>query len=346
MPVHRVFARGTGTPVRTDVWFPVFVSLVLMACAHDTAPKAVVTPNAASSASDPDTSPPPGTIQTARERDIDAGEVRLHVRIAGDEHAPRTLLVVHGGPGASYEYITGLDALAGPQRRVVYVDERGVAPSTKPPSGDYRLEAHVADLEAVRAALGADRVDLLGHSWGTVPAGAFAARHPERVQTLTLMAPLALTSEVQKRSFEKLSAHEDSLVPLGLASAHPPEPVGDDCTARDRARLRRYFANARDPQIGTHGAHCYVEARTKSFEAIDGLDLTPTFAQVRGPVLLIVGAEDPFGREPLEQVRSALSSANVTVLTLLRCGHFPPLEVHAEFIEKFGDWLASPPNGR
>jgi pimeloyl-ACP methyl ester carboxylesterase len=288
---------------------------------------------------DPD-GPPPGTTRQARERDVDAGEVRLHVRIVGSDTAGATLLVANGGP-CSYEYITGLDALAGPGRRVVYYDMRGVAPSTKPASGDYRLDALVADFEAVRAAVGAPQVDALGHSWGTVVAAAYAARHPDRIRSLVLANPMALTSDAQKRSFEKLGAYEDSLVPLGLATDHPPETSGDDCTARDKARIRRYFANPRSPYAGQHGSRCYVEARKKSFEGIDGVDLTPMFARIRGPVLVLPGDGDPFGQEPFEQVVRALTAALVTRTTIARCGHLSSLEAHDNVTSKLREWLAA-----
>jgi pimeloyl-ACP methyl ester carboxylesterase len=289
-----------------------------------------------SRAGDPDLDPPPGAAANARERDVEAGEVRLHIRVAGADRAGTTLLVANGGP-ESYEYIRGLDALGGPDLRVVYYDLRGVGPSTKPASGDYGLDAHVADVEAIRAALGTDRLDLLGHSFGSSVVAAFAAKHPDRVVT-----PLALTSDVQLRAFEKLGAYEESLVPLGLATDHPPEIAGDDCTARDRARERRYFADPRSPVVGMHGSRCYVEARKRSFDALEQADLTAIVASLRGPVLAVSCDRDPFGQEPYEQFVRALNGAKTTARTLSGCGHDPFLEAHPQIIALLRGWLASP----
>jgi pimeloyl-ACP methyl ester carboxylesterase len=52
--------------------------------------------------------------------------------------------------------------------------------------GLYTTEDTVADLEAVRAALGVPRITLLGVSYGTKVALAYARRHPERVERLVL----------------------------------------------------------------------------------------------------------------------------------------------------------------
>ncbi|HEY7269171.1 MAG TPA: alpha/beta hydrolase [Dehalococcoidia bacterium] len=61
------------------------------------------------------------------------------------------------------------------------LSQRGVA--------DFRLEAQLADLEAVAAANNADRFALMAHFTGGFAAMAFAARHPERVSHLILFRP-------------------------------------------------------------------------------------------------------------------------------------------------------------
>ncbi|MGH9282720.1 MAG: alpha/beta fold hydrolase, partial [Acidimicrobiales bacterium] len=49
----------------------------------------------------------------------------------------------------------------------------------------YRLEHLVADVLAVADQLGGHRIDLVGHDWGGAVAWLVAARHPQRVRTLT-----------------------------------------------------------------------------------------------------------------------------------------------------------------
>src|SRR5690606_35224286 len=58
----------------------------------------------------------------------------------------------------------------------------------------YTTAGAVADLEAVRAALGYEAIDLLGVSYGTRLAMAYAASHPDRVRALVLdgVAPFSL----------------------------------------------------------------------------------------------------------------------------------------------------------
>ena len=76
---------------------------------------------------------------------------------------PRVLLL-HGGPGLSFEYLDGLaDEIGGGYALAAY-QQRGLAPSTR--SGPFDLETAVADAVAVLDALGWDRAWVVGHSWG------------------------------------------------------------------------------------------------------------------------------------------------------------------------------------
>jgi len=75
---------------------------------------------------------------------------------------------------------------------VVSYDQRGAGRSTAPDDLDYSLDAHVADLEALRSALGAGSVQLVGQSWGGAIASAYAATHPDRVSALVLVGAVPL----------------------------------------------------------------------------------------------------------------------------------------------------------
>src|SRR5918997_953281 len=55
-----------------------------------------------------------------------------------------------------------------------------------PRRGFYRTSDSVEDIEAVRSALGVEKLTLVGVSYGTFLAQAYAAAHPDRVQRLLL----------------------------------------------------------------------------------------------------------------------------------------------------------------
>ena len=80
---------------------------------------------------------------------------------AGD--GPQVLLL-HGGPGLSYEYLDGLAGELGAGFLVAAFQQRGLAPSTL--DGPFDLDTAVADVLAVLDGLQWDRAWVVGHSWG------------------------------------------------------------------------------------------------------------------------------------------------------------------------------------
>ena len=111
---------------------------------------------------------------------------RIGYRVLGDGPP---LVCLPGGPGRASEYFGDLGGLSR-SRRLIMPDTRGTgnsADASDPLS--YRCDRLVADVEALRAHLGLDRVDLLGHSAAADLATLYAAAHPERVARLILLTP-------------------------------------------------------------------------------------------------------------------------------------------------------------
>jgi pimeloyl-ACP methyl ester carboxylesterase len=59
--------------------------------------------------------------------------------------------------------------------------------SSLAPTQSCTLRDQIDDLEALRVQLAAERIDLLGHSWGGCLAMAYAARYPQRIQHLLIV---------------------------------------------------------------------------------------------------------------------------------------------------------------
>ena len=75
-----------------------------------------------------------------------------------------------------------------PSFRVITYDPRGAGRSDRPPAG-YRREDHVADAVGVLDAAGVARASLVGGSAGANTAALLAARLPDQVERLVLIAP-------------------------------------------------------------------------------------------------------------------------------------------------------------
>jgi proline iminopeptidase len=78
------------------------------------------------------------------------------------------LLTLHGGPGAGHNYLLPLAALAD-DRPVIFYDQLGCGKADSPADEKiYTIQRSVDEVDAVRKALGLDRIVLFGHSWGSM----------------------------------------------------------------------------------------------------------------------------------------------------------------------------------
>jgi proline-specific peptidase len=117
-------------------------------------------------------------------------------RINGARHVVEgklPLLVIHGGPGFSHHYLLALTALAD-DRPVIFYDQLDSGNSQR--RGDpanWTVERFVSEVDEVRAALGLDRLIVLGSSWGGTVAAEYAITRPAGLVGLVLASPLIST---------------------------------------------------------------------------------------------------------------------------------------------------------
>jgi proline iminopeptidase len=99
------------------------------------------------------------------------------------------LLVLHGGPGFTCEYLEPLAEL-GDERAVVMFDQLGCGRSDRP--GEKTLwtaDRFVEEVACVRRALGLDRIHLLGQSWGSMLAVDAVLAGATGISSLVLASP-------------------------------------------------------------------------------------------------------------------------------------------------------------
>lgn len=112
--------------------------------------------------------------------------VRLWYQVAGQERGT-PVVFLHGGPGQGSQTFA---RFAGPplerSHRIVYLDQRGSGRSEKHWAKQYSLDVLVDDIEQLRRLWGVERIDVIGHSFGTIVALEYAARYPRHVSHLVL----------------------------------------------------------------------------------------------------------------------------------------------------------------
>ena len=120
------------------------------------------------------------------------------------------LLILHGGPGASHDYLLPHLVPLARRNRLVFIDERGGGKSPKLENpAEYTVENMVEDAEAVRKALRLGKINLLGHSFGGVLAQAYAFKYQKNLSHLVLCSTFHST----KRFNEVFKAIKAKMAP-------------------------------------------------------------------------------------------------------------------------------------
>ena len=256
-------------------------------------------------------------------------------RLAYDEvgTGPR-LLCLPGGPGRASAYLEDLGGLSA-SRTLVRLDARATGRSEVPADpASLRFDRLADDVEALRAHLGEERIDLLGHSAGTVVAQAYAAAHPERLRSLVLLTPtdrLQRGPDGQRADVPALRAQRSD-EPWYADAAAADEALLDAPASQSQALWRavRPFLYGRwDERTQAHAASADQQMSKRaelgfaaSGDEVDVPALLAALAAVTVPVL-VVGAErdGATGVDAVHHVARCFPHAETVVLP--RAGHFP-----------------------
>lgn len=106
-------------------------------------------------------------------------------------HERPTAFLVHGGPGTDHIGFKARFARLAQRLQLVYFDQRGHGRSARHDRGKYTLDESVEDMEALRRYLGLGPIVSIGGSYGGRVAMAHAARYPDAVSHLILIATAA-----------------------------------------------------------------------------------------------------------------------------------------------------------
>jgi proline iminopeptidase len=253
-------------------------------------------------------------------------------RLAYDEagSGPR-LLCLPGGPGRASAYLEDLAGLTS-ERTVVRLDARATGHSEVPTDpSSLRFDRLAEDVEALRLHLGEDRVDLLGHSAGTVVAQAYAAAHADRLRSLVLVTP---TSRLQggdrsdAATIMAARAGEPWYSDAAEAAAALPDAPPSQQQALMRA-FRPFYYGRWDERTQVHAATADRQMSRRAelgfaagADEIDVPALLAALGRLEAPVL-VVGAEHDAatGVVAVQLVADCFPRAETVVLP--QAGHFP-----------------------
>jgi len=210
---------------------------------------------------------------------IPVGDLVLDA-LAGGPVDGAAVVLLHGFPQTSRSWRRVWPALVESGLRVVVPDLRGYSPDARPQGVEhYRLPLLVGDVLAVLDHVGAHRAHVVGHDWGAAIAWQLAARHAERVRTMTAVSvphPLAFAEALRSDPDQRTRSQymkdwrspdaEQALLDGGLETVFGGIPVED---------AAHYLAALRQPGALTAALSYYRAASRADVEGL-GAVTAPT----------------------------------------------------------------------
>jgi pimeloyl-ACP methyl ester carboxylesterase len=269
----------------------------------------------------------PGTISLIVERLPETSQA------AGGAPSSSAVLALAGGPGQAADPLAGFIAKAiapalGSRDLLIY-DQRGTGDSDPlnchaspafakldtigrfvaqcarqlgPARGDFTTQESVQDIEAIRQAMGYERLVLYGTSYGTKVALEYAERYPQRVEALLLDSVVAPEGPEPfgLPSIQALRPVLSELCSQGACSHITANPIGD--LARLAARLRRHSLSG-SVYDGTGHRHSATLGETDLLNILLAGDLNPALR-----ALLPAAVQSALHRDPDPLLRLKLLS--------------------------------------
>ena len=251
------------------------------------------------------------------------------------------IILLNGGPGASYLQLEEVAIKLGERFRVVLPEQRGTGKSMPQPydTSTINLRTALEDLSRLMHHLKLSRAHFMGHSWGGMLAMAFASRFPSRVKSLVLLdpGPFNLDPKVfdiyNSNQAARLSPDDRKRKDSALKKMQSPGASQQDSATYfkwelipvlyDRSKvdslIMKINRGGLNPQMGS-----------LMFQSLykEKYDLSKALSKFKKPVHVLSGSQDPAGFIGYE-LKLLLPTTKLHWIN--ESGHFPMYEQPEQF---------------
>jgi proline iminopeptidase len=222
----------------------------------------------------------------------------------------RSLLGLHGGPGASSHYLDRLSEVVGGDLKLVLYDQLGGGDSDRPEDPSlWQIPRFIREVETVRKALDLGVVTLYGQSWGGMLALAYTLEYPGNVNALVLSNTYAsgkhylldisehrmalgadLHALMLRREFEDdptAPDYQDAVLELNSRHLRRSSPYDPARSRREFEEVAAEYLTDLGPAYALWGPH---EFRGTGPQA--HFDISDRLREIRVPALILCGWYD------------------------------------------------------
>ncbi len=270
------------------------------------------------------------------------GGGKTYYRIIGEnEPGKLPLLVFHGGPGGSHNYLRSLDDIAKNGHKVIYYDQIGCGLSPAPSDPKrWTPELFVEEAFALCEHLNLKEYHLLGQSWGGMLAIYFSSKKPEGLKSLILASSpvsIPMWNKESERLLDEMPEGPKKILKEGEAS-------GIRDTTEYQNALNEFYAKhifrqkeMPDYVIDSFSqmGEVYHTMQGDSELCLTGTlkdeDLTPLLKDIDVPTLITAGEYDQCTEQVVKSALDGIKDSHSFILK--GCGHLAHVEERTLFNE-------------
>lgn len=266
--------------------------------------------------------------------------VSIHYQEAGDESAP-PIILIHGFISSNLIWSHVLQPLAQAGFRAIAPDLPGYGYSEKPADAQYTIEEQARAVIGLMDRLGIDQAVIAGASYGGAIASIMALDYPQRVKKLILVG--AVTNDDAKRKLllriSCLPLIGDVTTPLFLGSRWILRKRMEDMYRRMGRPINEKMVASRHHLLATSNTH---RAMIRTARRWSANRIERQASLIRQPTLLVWGDDDD--HIPIENaLRMRDTLPNARLIVFRNCGHLPPAEQPAKFVELVAEFCKYEP---
>jgi len=261
---------------------------------------------------------------------FDSDRVRIYYEIAGQG---RPLLCIPGWT-LNHRLWDPVRPLLEPRFTLVRPDVRGTGKSSGGRDIEYSRVAEAEDLERLLDHLGFASAHLLGHSKGARTAMVFAMLNPERTRSVTCIGSAEPHPGGGQPTFRSIARAWAGRAREKAVQDGPEAALEMLGSAKLLGKMRASASRVRLLRLAMEG---YAADDLLSEVPARSIDTAKGARNIRGPVMFLVGEEDPFLTE-CRYAHDRIPGSRLMVLSA--CGHMVPLEAPEKIADALLDFLA------
>lgn len=263
---------------------------------------------------------------------FDVDGARLFVRLVGSGDP---LLIVHGGPGMSHDYLAPqfIELLANDYQLIFYDQRASGRSSGVDDTTRLTMSQFVKDLEILRRQLNYNQISILGHSFGGLLAMYYTISYPDHVNKLLLIDSSPASWELNFPYFRKtIAERQTEMDKKELSSIKEKADFGTNPDLMERYMkifFKPFFSDPSLSQTLVLGINedwlvNYNVTGKFIWKDLGNYDIHDKLRSVNSSTLIIHGEKDVISIEGPKAIFRQLPNSKLVIMKDV--GHFPYME--------------------